>query len=80
MTIELATQDGIATLAFARPAKKNAITAQMYAQLADGLAAAAEDPAARCQPAIAGSSRLDAASGHSPSCEKGTEKRALSPA
>jgi len=47
MTITIGTESGIATLAFARPEKKNAITAAMYAQLADGLAGAAADPAVR---------------------------------
>ncbi|RPH42980.1 MAG: enoyl-CoA hydratase [Burkholderiales bacterium] len=47
MGIELSTEGGIATIAFARPDKKNAITAAMYAAMADGLAAAAADPAVR---------------------------------
>ncbi|MFM1988793.1 MAG: hypothetical protein RJA99_1750 [Pseudomonadota bacterium] len=47
MSIEIGTADGIATIAFARPDKKNAITAAMYAAMADGLVAAAADPAAR---------------------------------
>ncbi|MEI7447788.1 MAG: enoyl-CoA hydratase [Burkholderiales bacterium] len=47
MGIDLSTADGIATIAFARPDKKNAITAAMYAAMADGLASAAADPAVR---------------------------------
>ena len=47
MSIDIRTEDGIATIAFARPEKKNAITADMYARMADGLAGAAEDPAVR---------------------------------
>jgi enoyl-CoA hydratase/carnithine racemase len=47
MSIDVSTEDGIATLAFARPDKKNAITAAMYARLADALDAAAADPAVR---------------------------------
>lgn len=47
MSIDVHTDGGIATIAFARPDKKNAITAAMYAAMADGLAAAAADPAVR---------------------------------
>lgn len=47
MSIEVHTDGGIATIAFARPEKKNAITAAMYAAMADGLAGAAADPAVR---------------------------------
>ena len=47
MSIDVHTEGGIATIAFARPDKKNAITAAMYAAMADGLAAAAADPAVR---------------------------------
>jgi enoyl-CoA hydratase/carnithine racemase len=47
MTIEITTDNGIATIAFARPEKKNAITAAMYSAMADGLASAAADPAVR---------------------------------
>jgi len=47
MSIEVSTEGGIATIAFARPEKKNAITAAMYAAMADGLDAAAADPAVR---------------------------------
>jgi enoyl-CoA hydratase/carnithine racemase len=47
MSIEVSTEGGIATIAFARPEKKNAITAAMYAAMADGLVAAAADPSVR---------------------------------
>jgi enoyl-CoA hydratase/carnithine racemase len=47
MSIDLTTADGIATIAFARPDKKNAITAAMYSALADGLDAAAAEPSVR---------------------------------
>ncbi|MFN9771257.1 MAG: enoyl-CoA hydratase [Burkholderiales bacterium] len=47
MSIDVRTEGGIATIAFARPDKKNAITAAMYAAMADGLVAAAADPATR---------------------------------
>lgn len=53
--IHYATEGGIATLAFQRPGKKNAITAAMYAALAQGLLAAASDDAVRVI-VIAGSS------------------------
>lgn len=39
--------DGLLTLAFDRPEKKNAITAAMYQVMADALAAAESDPAVR---------------------------------
>ncbi|WP_332813802.1 enoyl-CoA hydratase-related protein, partial [Ramlibacter sp.] len=42
------TEDGVTTLTFNRPDKKNSITAAMYAALADALAAAEADPAVRC--------------------------------
>ncbi len=38
---------GVMTLTFNRPDKKNALTAEMYAALADGFAAAEADPAVR---------------------------------
>ena len=47
MGIEITNDGAVTTLAFARFDKKNAITAAMYAQLADGLAAAAGDAAVR---------------------------------
>ncbi len=43
MTIRANVQDGIACIELARPERKNAITAEMYAQMADALAAAAHD-------------------------------------
>ncbi|MDG5976723.1 enoyl-CoA hydratase [Hydrogenophaga taeniospiralis CCUG 15921] len=42
------TEDGVTTLTFNRPDKKNSITAAMYAALADALAATEADPAVRC--------------------------------
>ena len=42
------TEDGVTTLTFNRPDKKNSITAAMYAALADAVEAAAADPAVRC--------------------------------
>ncbi|ODU65593.1 MAG: enoyl-CoA hydratase [Lautropia sp. SCN 66-9] len=47
MSIEIHSSDGIAVLRFARLDRKNAITADMYAQLADGLAQAQRDAAVR---------------------------------
>lgn len=47
MSIRFETDKGIATLAFNRPEKKNAITAAMYQALADGLRAADSDPSVR---------------------------------
>jgi enoyl-CoA hydratase/carnithine racemase len=47
MGIEITTDGALTTLAFARIDRKNAITAAMYAQLAEGLAAAAADDAVR---------------------------------
>ncbi|HYE42016.1 MAG TPA: enoyl-CoA hydratase-related protein [Caulobacteraceae bacterium] len=41
------TTDGVLTIAFNRPEKKNAITGAMYATIADALEAAREDPAVR---------------------------------
>ncbi len=43
MTIRANIQDGVACIELARPERKNAITAEMYAQMADALAAAAHD-------------------------------------
>ena len=50
MTDHILTQveDGVLTLTFNRPDKKNAITDAMYGVLADGLAQAEADPAIRC--------------------------------
>lgn len=42
------TEDGVTTLTFNRPDKKNSITAAMYASLADALDAAAADDSVRC--------------------------------
>lgn len=47
MTIKTATLNGVATIEIARPEKKNAITGAMYAQMADALVAAKDDPAVR---------------------------------
>lgn len=47
MTIRFHIADGVATLSFNRPEKKNAITSAMYQSLADGLQAAATDKAVR---------------------------------
>ncbi|QBK04436.1 enoyl-CoA hydratase [Hylemonella gracilis] len=41
------TEDGIATLSFNRPERKNSITSAMYAQLADAVEAAAADASVR---------------------------------
>lgn len=50
MTDHILTQveDGVMTLTFNRPDKKNAITDAMYKALADGLDRAESDPAIRC--------------------------------
>ena len=45
--ILVAVQDGVMTLTFNRPDKKNAITDAMYGVLADSLVAAEADPAVR---------------------------------
>lgn len=55
MDIETTTDGGVTTLAFARPGKKNAITAAMYTALADALGAAREDRTVRAV-VLAGSS------------------------
>lgn len=47
MTIKFHIADGVATLSFNRPEKKNAITGAMYQSLADGLQAAASDKTVR---------------------------------
>ncbi len=47
MAIRYEIADGMATLAFSRPEKKNAITAAMYQSLADHLTAADRDAAVR---------------------------------
>ena len=47
MTIRASVQEGVACIELARPERKNAITAQMYAEMADALEAAAHDEAVR---------------------------------
>lgn len=47
MSIAYQSDQGVATLAFDRPAKKNAITAEMYGQFVAGLEKAGADPAVR---------------------------------
>ena len=47
MSIRASIEDGVACIALARPERKNAITAQMYADMADALDAAAHDAAVR---------------------------------
>jgi enoyl-CoA hydratase/carnithine racemase len=47
MSIKTATLNGVATIEIARPEKKNAITAAMYAAMADALVAAQGDGAVR---------------------------------
>jgi enoyl-CoA hydratase/carnithine racemase len=47
MSIKTATLNGVATIEIARPEKKNAITAQMYSEMAQAFAAANTDAAVR---------------------------------
>lgn len=47
MSIKTATLNGVATIEIARPEKKNAITGDMYRQMADALTAATADAAVR---------------------------------
>jgi enoyl-CoA hydratase/carnithine racemase len=47
MDIQLDNSGGVLTITFARPAKKNALTAAMYQTVADALGAAQEDNAVR---------------------------------
>ncbi len=47
MSIKTATLNGVATIEIARPEKKNAITGEMYRQMAAALAAATAEPAVR---------------------------------
>lgn len=47
MSIKTATLNGVATIEMARPQKKNALTAEMYAELASALKAADADAAVR---------------------------------
>ena len=67
------TEDGVTTIAFNRPEKKNAITEAMYGAVADALNAAAADDAIR-----AGSSRLEPASGTTPRSMNGMASAASS--
>jgi enoyl-CoA hydratase/carnithine racemase len=48
MNMRVQTEGAVTTIAFDRAEKKNAITAAMYASMADALAAAADDAAVRC--------------------------------
>lgn len=47
MDIKTATFNGVATIEIARPQKKNALTIDMYAAMADALQAGRDDPAVR---------------------------------
>jgi enoyl-CoA hydratase/carnithine racemase len=47
MTIRASVQEGVACIELARPERKNAITAQMYADMADALEGAAHDDEVR---------------------------------
>ena len=47
MTIKSAVVNGVCQIEIARPEKKNALTAEMYSQMADALVAAKADPAVR---------------------------------
>ena len=44
MSIRIQDKDGVRTIAFARPEKKNAITGEMYLKIVDALNSAAADP------------------------------------
>ena len=46
--IRVAVEDGVCTVAMARPEKRNALTQGMYAGLADAIERGASDPAIRC--------------------------------
>jgi enoyl-CoA hydratase/carnithine racemase len=46
--IRVSVADGVCTVAMHRPGKKNALTRDMYAGLADAIERTAEDPAIRC--------------------------------
>jgi enoyl-CoA hydratase/carnithine racemase len=48
MSIRVQTENSIMSIVFDRPEKKNAITAAMYAAIADALVAAGDDPSVRC--------------------------------
>jgi enoyl-CoA hydratase/carnithine racemase len=58
MDILTTREDGVATIEFNRPQKKNAITAEMYAALADALTAAREEPAIRAVMIVGATKRL----------------------
>jgi enoyl-CoA hydratase/carnithine racemase len=45
MSIRIQDKEGVRTIAFARPEKKNAITREMYQKMVDSLSAAEADPA-----------------------------------
>jgi enoyl-CoA hydratase/carnithine racemase len=47
MSIRCATLNGVATIEIARPEKKNALTVEMYQQMADAIDAASDDKAVR---------------------------------
>lgn len=47
MSIKTATLNGVATIEIARPEKKNAITGEMYGQMASALVAATAEPSVR---------------------------------
>jgi enoyl-CoA hydratase/carnithine racemase len=47
MTIKTQTGDGVAVIELARPERKNALTVEMYSQLADAFGAAGEDGSVR---------------------------------
>ena len=47
MSIKTATHHGVATIEIARPEKKNALTVEMYQEMAEALVAAREDAAVR---------------------------------
>ena len=46
-TVRISQADGVFRIEMARPEKKNALTAEMYATMADALAGADVDPAVR---------------------------------
>ncbi len=48
MSVRVQTENSIMSIVFDRPEKKNAITAAMYAAIADALVAAGDDPSVRC--------------------------------
>ncbi|MCL4744843.1 MAG: enoyl-CoA hydratase [Burkholderiaceae bacterium] len=48
MSMKVSTEQGLMSIAFDRPQKKNAITAAMYATIADALESAGDDASVRC--------------------------------